>query len=292
MSNDNSDGKRVGVVFNIQRFSVHDGPGIRTVVFLKGCSMRCRWCSNPESQNKEPEIAYNIHRCLGVRHCGRCIESCTDNAVFCDENGMILINRSYSSDIFRELVEICPTKSLILYGKTQCVDEIISIVEQDSVFYFRSGGGITLSGGEPLLQREFAVSLLRKAKQHRIDTVVETCGFISWETLREACTYMNRILFDIKTLDPVKHEEYTKTPLEPILDNFNKLKETYPELPISVRTPVVPGFNDSPEEIRRITEFVQKYKDTTHELLPYHRFGSQKYSFLGRKDEMQKYLHK
>jgi pyruvate formate lyase activating enzyme len=286
MCNNHSDETTSGIVFNIQRFSVHDGPGIRTVIFLKGCSMRCRWCSNPESQKKEPEIAYNIHRCLGAKQCGRCVKSCIDNAVFCDENGMIQIDRNRSSDVFQKAVTVCPAKSLILYGKKQRVDDIIRIVEQDSVFYVRSGGGITLSGGEPLLQYEFALSLLRTAKRYKIDTAVETCGLVPWESLHDACLYLNRILFDIKTLDPTKHEEYTEAPLEPILDNFNKLKETYPKLPVLVRTPIIPSFNDSPEEIRRISEFVQKYKDTDHELLPYHRFGSQKYSFLGREEKM------
>ncbi|MDR1170997.1 MAG: glycyl-radical enzyme activating protein [Bacteroidales bacterium] len=287
MNDDYSDKKTVGTIFNIQRFSVHDGPGIRTVVFLKGCSMRCRWCSNPESQNKEPEIGYNMSRCLGVSRCGRCVKSCTDHTIFCDGDGKIQIDRSRPLRHFQAAIDACPTKSLILYGETQCVDEIIRMTEQDSVFYFRSGGGMTLSGGEPLLQREFAVSLLRTAKQHRIDTTVETCGLVSWESLREACLYLNRIFFDIKTLDPAKHEEYTEAPLQPILDNFHRLKATCPKLPVFVRTPVIPGFNDSPQELRRITEFVQKYEDTTHEFLPYHRFGAQKYAFLGRKNDME-----
>lgn len=270
-----------GIVFNIQRFSVHDGPGIRTVVFLKGCTMRCRWCCNPESQRCQPEIAYNARQCLGVSRCGRCGITETDG------NDRLKINYTQPLESFAESVKNCPARSLIIYGQEQSVDDVLKIVEQDSVFYDRSGGGMTLSGGEPLLQRDFVLELLQEAKRHHLDSVVETCGLVPWENLREACPFLNGILFDIKSLDPVKHLEYTEATLEPVLENFRKLKETFPDLPVTVRTPVVPGFNDKPEELQSIDDFVRKYPNTPRELLPYHRFGSSKYAFLGRKYYVQ-----
>jgi pyruvate formate lyase activating enzyme len=265
-----------GIVFNIQRFSVHDGPGIRTVVFLKGCTMRCRWCSNPESQRSEPEIAYNARQCLGVSHCGRCGITETD------ENDRLKIDYDQPLASFAESVKNCPARSLIVYGEERSVDDVLKTVEQDSIFYDRSGGGMTLSGGEPLLQRDFALELLQEAKRRHLDSVVETCGLVPWETLRDASPFLNSILFDIKSLDSIKHLAYTEALLEPVLENFRKLKETYPDLPVTVRTPVVPNFNDQPDEIQAIAEFVRRYPNTPHELLPYHRFGSAKYAFLGR----------
>jgi pyruvate formate lyase activating enzyme len=250
--------EQTGIVFNIQRFSVHDGTGIRTVVFLKGCPMRCRWCCNPESQNPEPEIAYNANRCLGREQCGHCLKYDTKN----------------------DAVKNCPTQALFIYGERKTVSEVLDEVEKDSVFYSRSGGGLTLSGGEPFYQADFALALLQEAKRRHIHTAAETAGFVSTDVLLQACSYLDELLFDIKMLSPEKHEEYTGVPLDLILDNFRTVKETYPHLPVLVRTPVIPDVNDSPEDIARIKEFVQRYPLTQHETLPYHRFGEQKYVYL------------
>ena len=286
MSSSFEDRKMTGCVFNIQKFSVHDGPGIRTIVFLKGCGMRCWWCSNPESQQAHPEKAYNENRCLGLSECVRCVESCTRNAITRAENGKIAIDRTRCDDCDQHCVAACPAQGIIMYGETRSVDNVLGIVEQDAMFYTRSGGGMTLSGGEPLLQREFMLALLREAKRRRINTSMETCGLAPWENLDDACQLLNSILFDIKTLDPVKHKEQTGAPLEPVLANFTKMMEAYPKLQVHVRTPIIPGFNDSVEAVRAIAELVAKYPNANYEMLPYHRLGTQKYLFLGREYPM------
>ena len=280
------DRKITGCVFNIQKFSVHDGPGIRTIVFLKGCSMRCWWCSNPESQKFEPEMAYNDRRCLGLSQCVRCVEACTANAITRDENDKVCIDRSRCEGCPRYCVDACPAQSIITYGETKSVEDVLAVVEQDAAFYARSSGGITLSGGEPLLQREFMLALLREAKRRRINTSMETCGLAPRENLRDACEHLDSILFDIKTLNPVKHLEQTGAPLEPVLANFTRMMENYPHLAVHVRTPIIPGFNDSVEAIMAIARLVRQYPNADYELLPYHRLGTAKYPFLGRECPM------
>jgi pyruvate formate lyase activating enzyme len=162
------------------------------------------------------------------------------------------------------------------------VDSVLAVVEKDASFYARSGGGMTLSGGEPLLQRDFTLALLREAKCRHIDTSMETCGFVPWKDLHDACTYLDSVLFDIKILDPEKHFAQTGVPLKPVLENFRKMMQTFPELCVHVRTPVVPDFNDSKDVLLPIAELVRRYPNARHELLPYHRLGTQKYMFLGR----------
>ena len=279
------DRKMTGCVFNIQKFSVHDGPGIRTIVFFKGCSMRCWWCSNPESQNFEPEMAYNNRRCLGLSQCVRCVEACTAGAITKDENDKVSIDRSRCEGCPRYCADACPAQSIITYGETKSVEEVLSVVEQDSMFYARSSGGMTLSGGEPLLQHGFMLALLREAKRRRVNTSMETCGLAPWEHLRDACAYLDSILYDIKSLDPVKHAEQTGAPVGVVLANFAKMMETYPNLAVHVRTPIIPGFNDSVDAIMPIAGLARQYK-AAFELLPYHRLGTQKYQFLGRECPM------
>lgn len=286
MSSSLRDRKTTGCVFNIQKFSVHDGPGIRTIVFLKGCGMQCWWCSNPESQNPYPEKAYNENRCLGLDKCVRCVEVCMPNAISRAPNGKLVIDRSRCDMCAQPCVDACPAQGFIMYGQTRSVDEVLHIVEQDSMFYARSEGGMTLSGGEPLLQRDFMLALLREARRRRINTSMETCGLAPWESLRDACAHLDSILFDIKTLNPVKHMEQTGAPLEPVLENFTRMMKAYPSLAVHVRTPVVPGFNDAVGSILPIAELVAKYPNADFEMLPYHRLGTQKYAFLGRKYRM------
>ncbi len=280
------DRKTTGCVFNIQKFSVHDGPGIRTLVFLKGCGMRCWWCSNPESHNFEPELAYNDRRCLGLSQCVRCVEACTRGAITRGEDDKVRIDRTRCECCPRHCAVACPAQSIITYGETKSVEDVLAVVEQDSMFYARSSGGMTLSGGEPLLQREFMLALLREAKHRRINTSMETCGLAPWENLRDACEYLDSIMFDIKSLDPAKHQEQTGAPIESVLANFTKMMESYPNLSVHVRTPVIPGFNDSVEAILPIAELVRRYPNADYEILPYHRLGTQKYLFLGKESPM------
>lgn len=279
------DRKVAGMVFNIQKYSVHDGPGIRTVVFAKGCPLRCRWCSNPESQSPRPQMAFNPGRCISPAKCGYCIPACPSRSIT-DKNGAIDIDCAHCSECESlACTAACPAQSLITYGKKRTVGEVLDVVAQDAIFYSRSGGGMTISGGEPLFQREFAVTLLREAKRRRIKTAIETCGAIPWENLEEAAPLLNHVLFDIKHADSEKHKEGTGQGNERIIENLNRLLDTFPELPVTVRTPVIPGFNDDEETARSIGRLL-KGRSVAYEALPYHRLGTQKYMFLAREYPM------
>ena len=270
------------MVFNIQKYSVHDGPGIRTIVFLKGCALSCRWCSNPESQHRQPELAFNAGRCLGVSKCGHCIVACPYGSITLGGDDKLCINRDHCRSCHRHCAAACPAQGLLVYGKQRTVDDVLNVVEQDMAFYARSGGGLTLSGGEPLLQGEFALALLREARARRIKTAVETCGMVPPETIRAAAEYLNYVLFDIKHMDSAVHEAQTGLPNERILENFRILAEEFPALPILARTPIIPGFNDSEQAVTDIARFLKPFERVEYEMLPYHRLGTQKYQFLDR----------
>ena len=280
------DKKKSGMVFNVQKFSVHDGPGIRTLVFLKGCPLHCRWCSNPESHACEPELAYNPGRCLGLSKCVYCVEACAPNAVSRGANDKLCIDLVRCRGCSRPCVDACPAKALITYGTPRTVDDVLKHVEEDALFYSRSSGGMTLSGGEPLVQKNFVLALLREAKKRHINTSMETCGHAAWETLRDACALLNSIMFDIKHLDPVRHKEETGVDPARILDNFANMMKVFPNLQVLVRTPVVPAFNDSEEALLPIAALVNNYPHASYELLPYHRLGTQKYLFLQKDSPM------
>lgn len=271
-----------GYVFNIQRYSLHDGPGIRTVVFLKGCPLRCRWCSNPESQKPLPELAYNTSKCIGCNGCSRCNTSCVFGAIGNNESGCIHINRDNCRSCFK-CVEQCPSKALHIFGREMHVSEIIKTVEADSAFYARSGGGLTISGGEPLMQSDFVVELVKEAKKHRIDTTMETCGYAPWEIVKSVAENLSSsIIYDIKSMNSAKHKQYTGVANELIVNNLIRLRHEFPKLNILVRTPVIPGFNDSKSDISAIVDFISTLPNTSYALLPYHRLGQQKYEYLGR----------
>lgn len=269
-----------GLVFNIQRYSVHDGPGIRTLVFLKGCPLRCLWCSNPESQNPERELNYDVSKCIS---CFTCISVCPENAIKKDlpgEKGIIVDRQKCNA--CGKCVTTCPSGALTFYGNLASVEEVVVEVEKDMPFYRRSGGGVTLSGGEAFFQTEFARDILAKCRDIGIHTAVETAGTVSWDKIKEVLEYTDMVLYDIKVMDPTKHIEYTGTSNELILENAVKTAKM--GIQTVIRTPIVPGFTDDIKNIRQIAEFVAGLgKVGEIHLLPYHAFGVPKYERLGRK---------
>ena len=269
-----------GIIFNIQKFSVHDGAGIRTLVFLKGCGLRCQWCSNPESQSMRPEKAFNPSRCIGPDRCGRCLGVCPSKALERDGEGRLVMDFSLCSQCFA-CVKVCPAKAQTCYGEQKTVDQILRAVERDAVFYTRSGGGLTLSGGEAFLQGEFTLALLREAHRRHLNTAVETCGFYPYERLQSCAPYLDTLIFDVKCADSNKHARFTGAGNKGILANLHRVRAEFPALPILVRTPVIPGFNDTKDDIVAILDLLPER--TGYELLAYHRLGQPKYAYLGRR---------
>jgi len=270
-----------GTVFNIQRYSLHDGSGIRTMVFLKGCPMRCRWCCNPESQNSYPEILYVESKCIGKAACGYCLERCEQDAISFDPQGVAVIDRSKCNDCLNCAGD-CPAKAIRVEGWTATAEEILDEVEKESVFYRDNTGGITVSGGEPLYQSDFLLALLQEAKKRKIGTAIETCGFGSYDVLQQAAPLLDSVLYDLKSLNDDKHREWTGQSNALILENFQKLCVDCPNLTKVVRTPIISGFNDSEQDIEAIRSFVKNIPGVSFETLPGHRFGAGKYAALGR----------
>jgi len=272
-----------GVIFNIQRFSLHDGPGLRDLVFMKGCPLRCSWCSNPESVNRHPEIAYNAARCIG---CERCRNACGIGAITALPDGKMTIDRKVCTDC-GDCARACPSRAMRILGEHHSTDDVARRVEEDGQFYWRSGGGVTISGGEPMIQSAFVSGLLEKCRERGIHTAVETCGHARWEDVERVCAHANLIVFDVKHIDPVRHEALTGVPNTLILENIQKMALRFPALPIIARTPIVPGLTDSEDNIRGISEFLSSVGTVErYDLLPYHRFGEPKYVQLGRSYEL------
>lgn len=271
-----------GLVFNIQKFSLHDGPGIRTIVFLKGCPLACMWCSNPEGQSASPELMLTCDRCIDSEECDRCVAVCLDHVITRGDDGELTIDRE-SCDGCGDCAYVCPSRALEVSGEWVGVDDVVRIVEEDEAFYARSGGGLTVSGGEPLAQGAFVRALLEAARSRGIDTAVETSGLCNWKTMKEIAPLTDRIFFDIKCLDAEKHEQMTGVSNRKILDNFQRLRAELPEVEVVVRTPVIAGINDSEADIRDIAKFVDDAGGASaYELLPYHGFGESKYAKLGK----------
>ena len=281
-----------GLVLNIQHFCTHDGPGIRTNVFLKGCSLRCKWCSNPESIQRKPELAYNPGKCIGEKQCGFCLKNiCPETAIYVVGSGdraddKVLINWDLCTNCGK-CVPVCPSNALYLFGQEMTVDEVLDEVEQDSTFYRESGGGITLSGGECQLQPDFAAALLAGAHERGINTAIETAFNVPWASVEKVLPHVDVVLHDHKLTDSERHKKWTGVPNKRILENFRQAYETFPDKTFIARTPIIPGVNDDEEHIRAVLAFIRPYKNVIdYELLPYHRFGGSKYGFLGQVYEM------
>jgi pyruvate formate lyase activating enzyme len=264
-----------GCVFNIERFAIRDGPGIRTTVFLKGCPLRCLWCGNPESIMPHPQLFYMEHLCT---RCYRCIDACPNKANTVNAEGAIEIDRSLCKAC-GSCVEACPNKARDIAGKTMTVEEVLEEVKKDALFYQNSGGGITASGGEPTQQPEFLRELFRRSRQSAIHTCLDTCGLVKPEILRGVLEHTNLVLLDIKHMDPESHKALTGVDNSLILDNARLIAGL--GKPMIIRVPLIPGHNDSEQNLKALADFMAELGVTHIDLLPYHSLGKDKYTRLG-----------
>ena len=251
-------------IFDIERSSFVDGPGIRTTVFFKGCNLRCAWCHNPESQKHEPELAFFASRCT---HCGKCKEKCPNGLTSCTLCGAC--------------ATYCPTDARKIYGKKMSVDEVMEEILRDRAFYENSGGGVTFSGGECMLQIDFLEAILKKCKEHGIHTAVDTAGHVPFEYFERILPYTDLFLYDIKAFDSEIHKQYVGVGNERILENLKKLLQI--GAPIWIRIPTIPTVNASEDEMRKIKAFLDEHGTPEKiELLPYHSMGEGKCLALGK----------
>lgn len=269
-----------GRIFDIQRFSIHDGPGIRTTVFLKGCPLRCLWCHNPEGISPKPQLSYLPDKCIG---CGECFKVCPEGAF--EKGPPVAMGPKAVLDRARctscgACAPVCDPKALEMVGLEVSVDEILAIVLRDREYYEHSGGGMTLSGGEPLFQPEFAEALLRAAKQHRLHTVVETSGYAEWKVFEAVRPFVDLFLYDYKETDPALHESFIGKSNQLILENLRKLHAA--GAGILLRCPVIPEFNARSEHLDGIAALARELPRLKGvELLPYHRLGRAKLNRFG-----------
>jgi len=263
-----------GLVFDILRFCLHDGPGIRTTVFLKGCPLSCWWCHNPEGQASQPDLFYYEARC---RQCGTCVVVCP-HAETAQLGGVI--RPTPLCERCGACVQVCVAGAREILGREMSVSEVMREVERDLIVYEESGGGVTLSGGEPLLQAGFTAALLAACRDRGIHSVLETCGMAPREVVLAAAHQVDLVLYDLKVLDPLKHRQYTGASNQTILGNLEALAAT--GRPLIVRLPVIPGVNDGESDLRDYVRFLGPLGLRRIDLLPYHRMGIDKYRRLDR----------
>ncbi len=275
-----ADKTAAGSVLRIERSSIHDGLGLRTVIFLKGCPLNCSWCSTPESKEFAFEKGYAAELCGS---CGRCIESCPEKAIsYTDDHHLQVQTETKKCTRCSRCVDICPSNALKMYGTTLSVSEVMREISKDEIFYFYSGGGVTLSGGEPLSQAGFSAAVLRECKMLGINTAMESSLYSDYESIMMLLPWLDDLYVDIKHMDSSVHRKWVGEDNRLVLENITKADQSIYPLAIVVRIPLIPGFNDSDQNLLATLRFCQGLSRLNRiELLPYHRLGSETYRHLG-----------
>lgn len=274
--------KKNARIFNVQKYSIYDGPGTRTLIFFKGCPLRCQWCSNPEGLERSYQVMCHKDLCL---NCGQCVSVCPvsiHSLVETPQGKEHRIDRTIGCVGCRKCELVCPARALNIAGKEVCIPKMLKAAEQDMLFYMTSGGGITLGGGEALVQVDFATDLLKKCKESGIHTAIETCGYVPLESLLKIAPFTDLFLYDLKHIDSAKHKQYTGVPNERILDNLKEILRR--GFAVKIRMPILKGINDEDLTIRKSMEFLLPFKTLKNfqgvDILPYHKLGVNKYRQL------------
>lgn len=265
-----------GIIFDIKRYAIHDGPGIRTTIFFKGCPLHCPWCHNPEGIKLQREMIFWEDRCIS---CGDCEGVCPQKAI--TMNGKFPIINTAKCDLCGECLKVCHPEAIEIVGRKYTVDEVMGEIEKDLIFYDESGGGVTFSGGEPLMQINFLTEILKKCKERYIHTALDTTGYAGRKALDRVIDYVDLFLYDIKLMDSKKHKAFTGVPNEPILENLRYLSEKRKK--INVRVPVIPGVNDDRKNLEATASFLSSLPEIELvSLLPYHNSWINKFKRLDR----------
>jgi len=271
--------ERKALIFNVQKYNMYDGPGVRTLVFFKGCPLRCKWCANPEGLEKKFQVMFKRDSCID---CGACATVCPVGIHTISKELKHEVNHSIDCIGCRKCQDVCTESALSIVGEVKTISELMEIIEEDVSFYDVSGGGVTLGGGEVLMQPEFAANLLMTCKQEGINTAIETSGYAKLESILKVAEFTDLFLFDIKHIDPQRHYDLTGVHNERILENLKAL--LHGRYNVKVRMPLLKGINDNPDEIARVIEFLMPFHDYKNfkgiDLLPYHKLGVNKYKQL------------